>query len=125
MATIKINGIDFGRNVIAGTYSVNSEDEVFKWKDGDGHNREQLLRSRLVGSFDMFFKTMSEYNRFVNAIESSKRANSSTYSAAVLTDNISNVDKQSFFYFKFKPVRNRNASWSDVLERFSVSVEEY
>lgn len=125
MANFKIGNTDFGGHVIAGTYSV-SNDVIYKvWTDGNGHNHRTPKRSKMQGSFDMFFRTMEQYQSFIAAIEASKTANVNSYVSATLTDNISNADIESKYYLDFKPVRNRDANWKDYFETFTVTVEEF
>lgn len=68
---------------------------------------------------------MADYESFVDAIESGKTASSSAFVEATLTDNYSNDDISSNYYFDFSPVRNRAANWDDYMMRFTVNVEEY
>lgn len=56
MATIIINGIDFGGHVIAGTYAVQNNNIYAAWTDGNGSNHRQLKREKMQGSFDMFLE---------------------------------------------------------------------
>lgn len=125
MATIIINGIDFGGHVIAGTYAVQNNNIYAAWTDGNGSNHRQLKREKMQGSFDMFFRTMEEYETFMAAIKASQETNFNTYVSATLTDNLSNEDVESNYYFDYAPIRNRDADWRDYLEKFTVNVEEF
>lgn len=125
MATIIINGIDFGSHVIAGTYSVQNDDIYASWTDGNGRNHRQLKRKKMQGSFDMIFRTMDEYESFMAAIKASQEENLNSYVSATLTDNLSNEDVESNYYFDYTPIRNRDADWRDYFEKFTVNVEEF
>jgi len=125
MAVFKIGNVDFSGHVIAGTYSIKNVDVFATWDDGDGRTHKKLKRTQMRGSFEMFFKTMEDYESFVDAIESGKTASSSAFVEATLTDNYSNDDISSNYYFDFSPVRNRAANWDDYMMRFTVNVEEY
>lgn len=125
MANFIIGTTDFSAHVIAGTYSVINRPVYVTWADGDGHSHRKLKREKISGSFDMFFKTMEEYQTLITAIEASKVANSNSYVTATLTDNYSNTDATSKFYIDFAPVRDRDANWKDYFGTFTVSIEEY
>lgn len=125
MAVFKIEESDFSGHMIAGTYSVIRRPVYSTWNDGNGNSHRQLKRYKMQGSFDMFFRTMEEYQDFINAIESSKTANVNSYVAATLTDNMSNEDIEGYFYLDFSPLRNRDAKWNDYMQAFTVNVEEF
>lgn len=125
MAVFKIGDTDFSAHVIAGSYSVCNDEIIALWTDGNGNSHRRTKRKKMQGSFDMFFRTMEEFQGFIEAINASKAENMNNYVSATLTDNFSNEDIVSNYYLDFRLVRNRDAAWRDYFERFTVNAEEY
>ena len=116
--------VDYSNRVIAGSYDVQTKPVYMTWYDGNGKEHRKLTRStpRTEGSFDMWFKTMSDYNDFVAQIEATKLSD-----LTVLASVRSNTNDQlitGHFYIDFAPVRNRKGNWDDYMERFQVSIRE-
>lgn len=113
---------DYSNRVIAGSYNVQTNSVYNSWTDANGVEHRSVIRSRTSGSFDMFFKEMSEYETFVALIESTKTTGM-TVLCSVLS-NTTNTMVTGDFFIEFAPVRNRKGDWSDYMERFTVTITE-
>lgn len=125
MAMLLINGVDYSAHVIAGSYSVTKEPVGVNWTDGFKVNRfEYQGRERVSGSFDMFFRTMAEYNAFLTDLDAVYSLG--FYALTVKLNNIAppNDSATGNFKFKFSPVRNIDGLREDYIQRFTVTIEE-
>lgn len=125
MIMFKVNNIDFSNHVIAGTYAVNTTEKYNTWTDANYHTHKQVLRTITKGSFDVYFKTMEEYNAFSSAIRASKTANGDSCISATVVDNISNQEVTGRFYVEYTPIRDRDSKWRDYYKQFTIKLEEY
>lgn len=114
---------DYSNRVIAGTYNVQNKQVYKEFTDGNGRLRKIPLRNapKAVGTFDMFFKDMTEYDEFVSLIASLKANETVLCTVAV---NNENRTVTSNFYIDFEPIRDRKGDWSDYMHRFTVKIEE-
>lgn len=123
MAIFKVGNIDYSNRVIAGSYNVQTKPVYTSWNDADGvEHRVALRQARTEGSFDMFFKTMTEYNAFASQVATVQLPNLTV--PCTVKSNTTDEDIVSYFYVDFSPVRNRKGNWDDYMERFTVSVKE-
>jgi len=125
MAMLTINGVDYSGHVIAGSYNVVKKPVGVNWTDGFKVNRfEYQGRERVSGSFDMFFRTMAEYNAFLADL--SAVYSLGFYTITVKLNNIAPPSDSATgnFKFGFSPVRNIDGLREDYIQRFTVSIEE-
>ena len=114
---------DYSNRVIAGSYNVQTKPLYYEWEDGNKVKRKRMIRTaKTQGSFDMWFKTIDEYNTFASLIASS-RTSEGTVACTVLS-NTTNAEVVGNFFIDFSPVRNRRGDWTDIMERFTVKIEE-
>ena len=119
----KIGETDFSANVIAGTYDCSDEDIYTIWQDANGRNHREVFRKQLKGSFDMFFKTVNDFEVFNSAYKNARSASGLT--RIIIMNNTTNALEAKDVYFTFKPIRNRRDDWEDYYEQFTVSIEEW
>lgn len=116
--------VDYSNRVIAGSYDVQTKPVYTTWYDGDGKEHRKLTRStpKTEGSFDMWFKTIEEYNDFAAQV-ASERLSDLTNLISVRS-NTTNQLVSSKFFVDFSPIRTRKGDWTDIMERFTVSIKE-
>jgi hypothetical protein len=116
--------VDYSNRVIAGSYDVQTKPVYTTWYDGDGKEHRKLTRNtpRTEGSFDMWFKTIEEYNDFAAQV-ASERLSDLTNLISVRS-NTTNQLVSSKFFVDFSPIRTRKGDWTDIMERFTVSIKE-
>ena len=121
--TFKIGTTDYSGHVIAGSYKVNNEPQYQTWKDASQRTHRQKLRDQVVGSFDMFFRTVSDYEDFKSKIAAAKDSEDDSVSISVTVNNTSTqADIHAFVDYKL--VRNIDGAWNDYFERYTVTIEE-
>lgn len=117
-----INGTDYSGHVLAGTYSVNSAPVTADWTDANGVVHKQKIRDKVSGTFDMWFRTLTEYNAFLSVLETN--TTSALKVPLTVSVNNKNTDHTGNFYVSHAPVRNRDGFWDDYMERFTLTIEE-
>ena len=120
---LTINNIDFSDHVLAGTYDISDVPVYTEWTDANGRDHREVFRKRLQGSFDMYFKTVDEFEVFNSAYKTIRQDSGLT--RIMIMNNSTNQVEQKDVYFDFAPVRNRRDDWEDFYEQFTVEVKEW
>lgn len=114
---------DYSNRVIAGSYNVNKYPLYGAvWDDSNGNKHKDKITDKVSGSFDMFFKDITDYNAFLSLISTSK-LNDDSILCTVAVNNDTNT-KTAMFFLEFAPTRNRKGDWSDYMDRFTVNITE-
>lgn len=113
---------DYSDRVIAGSYNVQTKPVYKSWTDANETEHRLPLRTRTEGTFDMFFRNISDYNVFTALVESTK-ASDLTVLCTVLNNNL-NSTVSSNFYIDYAPVRDIKGNWEDYMQRFTVTIRE-
>lgn len=121
MVMFKVGAGDYSDRVIAGSYNVNSQNVYKSWQDINGVEHREKIRDKIVGSFDMYFPTIDEYDAF-RAVLDSVRKEDLSYTITVV-DNIKNEVKIIDAFITFQLTRNR-LGWNDIYERFKLNIQE-
>lgn len=114
---------DYSNHVIAGTYEVNNEPQYVSWEDAGHIEHRFKQRDRVVGSFDMFFRTVSDYATFKSDLDTNRSSSNDSVNMTVKVNNL-NQDKTINAFVSFSLVRNRDGKWNDYFERFKVTIKE-
>lgn len=72
--------------IVLNTYEVSSQPDYEGWIDGYGHNRRNVKRRKLEGSFSVKFFNKKDYQDFLTAVESA-RVTGFDYIVANVYDN--------------------------------------
>ena len=119
----KLNNIDFSGNVVANDYNVNYENVFQEWIDGGQVKHKDIIRRRLVGSFQMYFEDTTSLEVFLTALSTSK-TNASTYPVNLKANNEGvGVLRSAYVFIDLKPVRRRRNN-DDAFDVFEVTIEE-
>lgn len=116
-----LNGIDFTANVIPGTYKINTEDDYQSFYDAYHNTHRQTLGQKVRGTFDVFFKTLSDYETFVDKCLEKDR---NGCVSCTLTSNNEATDKSIICYLTYKPARNLSGVFEDFMDAFQITIEE-
>lgn len=118
-----VNNVDFSDHVLAGTFEVGDIPIYTEWTDANGRDHREVYRKRLQGSFDMFFRTVTEFEEFNLAYKTARRESGLT--TIMIMNNSNNQVEQKEVYIEFSPIRNRRDDWEDYYEQFTVDVKEW
>lgn len=122
MIMLKINNIDFSGHVLAGGYKVQSEDVYIPWTNANGIEKRKKYRTRVMGSMDVFFRSMTDYESFAAAVAA--KTNSDNAVEVTLTDNRTNQEVTINAFMDYEVVRNIDGMWDDFYESFTIDIEE-
>lgn len=89
------NTLDLTRHIPLGKYEVNDADNFYEWTDSDYVVHRQITDSKAVGSFTLKFKTVADFEAFINFVESAKDSATGAINAEVYCTNkhiVKNID---------------------------------
>lgn len=123
--TFTVGQVDYSDHVIAGTYDINNKPQYRTWEDGNCKTRRTKLRDQIVGSFNMFFRTESDYEDFLDDIEAAKDVTKDGAVSISITVNNTLEQADTYAYIDYNLVRNIDGAWQDYFEVFTVNIEEW
>lgn len=105
---LQINSVDFSSYVVQRTYKVQNVKEYAAWVDGNRITHRILTRQKVAGSFDVSFKSETDYTSFLSAIASATTADDYT----AITLYVQN-DKQLMTINAFLTITTRTV-WTQI-----------
>lgn len=118
----KIGNTDYSKHVIVGTYNVNNNSICKEYTDAGLVSHKVKIRDKVSGKFDMYFKTIEEYDAFVSDVKAQTISNQ-TVPMYLLVNNTNEYVTQRM-YIKFEPKRTRDILLNDRVDTFSCEVEQ-
>lgn len=118
-----IGNVDYSNHVIAGSYNINQKIQSSKWDDANYRTHKFKQRDKIVGSFDMFFRTVTDYEGFKADLDGAQAPNDDSYSISLTVNNISEQRRINAF-IDYELVRDIDGKWQDYFGRFTVNIEE-
>lgn len=122
MSLFKVSTTDFTDNIVIESYEVNRKDVYEEYKDGSGVTHRVIETRKVEGSFEIFFKEMTEYNSFISAVASARTAQNRV--PVTVKPNNTNVETTISAYVDFKPKRTVSGTFQDRMMQFKVTIEE-
>lgn len=120
---LMINGKDYSKNILVGTYEVNEQDvEIDSWQDANGHTHKRTF-PKTIGSCSMWFRSKVDYWQFQKDLEAVRDRDKGSYRLTVARNNRES-ERESDFFVECLPTRNRNAANQDEFRDFEFSIEE-
>lgn len=120
---VEIAGVDITSNLIIGQYKVNRSDVYESWTDANGRTHRNVYRTRVSGSFDVFFRKLEDYTAFVNAYEAARNPAGVVPCKLFVNNSSENADVDA--YISFAPVLSVDGTMQDMVQQFEITVEEY
>lgn len=114
-----IEGIGYENRIIAGAYKINEKNITADVVDSMGRKHKRLKRKQIVGSVDMYFPTIEEFEEFTKIITE----NNYLVNIELTVNNIAE-DVDSIFFVNYEPVRDINGLRKDYIQRYTLTVEE-
>jgi hypothetical protein len=118
-----IGNVDYSNHVIAGSYNSNQKIQSSKWDDANYRTHKFKQRDKIVGSFDMFFRTVTDYEGFKADLDDAQAPDDDSYSISLTVNNISEQRRINAF-IDYELVRDIDGKWQDYFGRFTVNIEE-
>ncbi|MBQ0114002.1 MAG: hypothetical protein KBT03_12805 [Bacteroidales bacterium] len=120
---LEINGNDYSKNILVGTYEVNAQDEeIDSWVDATGKTHK-TVKEKTSGSMSMWFRSNVDYWQFIDDLEAVKSSSTSAHMIKVARNNKREM-LEAEFYLELKPTRGRNAANQDEYRDFELSIQE-
>lgn len=114
---------DYSDKVLMDTYNVNQIDVFTQWEDANGIMHRDVYRKKITGSFDMQISKLSEYQTFIQDVQSHiQDGGYVTCKVAVNNLNVENV--QANLFIDYAPIRTRNSNYTKGYMSFTVTIEE-
>lgn len=105
MELFMIAGTDFTKLITVPSYSVNREDIYQTWTDANHINHRYRTRTRVSGSFTVFFNTVEEYQLWLKTIEQNKNLAGYIENCKVYCNNTDTVETVNLFIdFNFSDI---------------------
>lgn len=118
----KVGLTDCSSHVVGENYEVQSNDEYETWTDANGKEHRSAYRTRISGTFEMFFPTMAEYTTFATLLSTSKQSDL-TYSVTIY-DNKTGIETDTHVFLDYSLVQYRGPAFDDRMERVKITVKE-
>ena len=97
MQLINIGGHDFTESIIVPSYVVDKKDIFITWTDGNHVERRHKTRTKVSGSFNMFFNSVEEYKTFLSCVNDNKQLGGYIPNCKVYCNNIDEVELVDLF----------------------------
>lgn len=118
--TFRVEGNDYSKNVIAGTYEVNRHTEYVEFVNSLGKEIHRPKRDRVVGSLDMYFESYIDAMDFLHAVPK----NGAPANVSLTINNTGGGIANISAYLEYDLVLNRDSKWNDHFERFTLELRE-
>ena len=120
----KVGTTDYSANVIDNSngYKVQRDPIYTEWTDANGRDHRSVYRTRVTGSFTLFFKTLENYESF--CLDMAAHQNNDSSHTCTVYDNNSNTEVTSDFFLTYTPVRHRTDMFTDYIAAISVTIKE-
>lgn len=119
----KINTTDCSDNIVQGSYTVNQKEIYKEYEDANGAIHRRFIRNRVVGSFQMFFKYMEDYEAFIALIDANKSVVNFTI-PCTLYDNKSGALYTVNAFIDFEPTITMDAGLREYMQVLDITIEE-
>lgn len=115
---------NLSRHIPMGSYNVNILEEFEEWTDSNYDIHRKLLRNRVEGTFDLKFKSVEEYEGFLNVLTAAKATTGQNYIEmdAFCTNRGAIYNKK--FYYEFEPKNDLPQMTDSKNESFTFTIKE-
>ena len=123
MELVKINNIDFTKNVNETSYVVNSNQEYIEWTDANFRIHRKPCRNRIEGKFDLCFVTEVEYDSFIDNVEAAsdgRLLRITLYVGGDVNDNVT-----TDVYYTIESVKTGEINENYIFNKVTMSVKEW
>lgn len=122
MVLFKIGDLDITPFIVLNTYTVSTQPDYNTWRDGNSTERRAVKRTRLKGDFSVKFFNRTDYNNFLDAIETNKTTGDYIY-VTVYDNKLKNI-KTTNVFMDYEPANlEPSVGWS-FNEEIEVKVTE-
>ena len=102
----KVGTHDYSDHVVAGSYKINNEPQYSEWTDANYRKHKVKLRDKVVGSFDMFFRSITDYETFKSHIAAETSTNNSVGISVTVNNTSVQADINAFLKYDLTAIGN-------------------
>lgn len=115
---------NLSQHVPMGTYNVNVLEEYEEWTDSNYDIHRKLKRNRVEGTFNLKFKSIADYEEFLNVITKARTTTGQNYIEmdAFATNKGTKYNKK--FYIDFTPKNDLPFMADSKNDAFTVTIKE-
>lgn len=118
----QIGDTDYTRKIIQGTYTVNSYDVYKEWQDANVNIHRSVLKRRISGVFTMYFGNQTDYQTFLNSLET-VRKNDGSYTVSIMVNNEHSFKTNIDMFIDFRPTREQKVLGEAWYPELDVSIQ--
>ena len=120
---LKIGTTDVSSYIVADTYSVYNQPVYKVYEDANGVTHKRFIRDKISGSFDMFFRSLTDYTNFVTLIGSNTSATDFSVACTVY-DTKRSAAYTIYAFIDFKPTIALDGTLSEYMKVLNIELEE-
>lgn len=118
----KINNTDYSTRVIGENYKVQSNDEYETWTDANGLEHRSAYRTRISGTFDMYFTNETDYLSFQTVLNTNKQSDL-TYPITIY-DARTGTEENINSFIDYTVDLYRNPAFTDRIQNLTIKIKE-
>lgn len=115
---------DLSSHIPMGGYRVNVLEEYEEWTDSNYDIHRKLLRNRVEGTFELKFKSISDYEDFLSAITKARTTTGQNYIEMDAFATNKGVSYNKKFYIEFEPKNDLPFMADSKNDSFTVTIKE-
>lgn len=119
---VKIANTDITKYILSSTYDVNEENVIKEWTDANYVTHRNVIRQKVLGSFDLKFNKEEEYSAFCALIR--ERCTAEYLLPVTLYVVNKNEERDTQVFFEYQPKLVKNLSSGKSYKEFTFEVEE-
>ena len=120
---MKIGTTDVSSYIVADTYSVYNQPVYKVYEDANGVTHKRFIRNKISGSFDMFFRSLTDYTNFVTLIGTNTSATDFSVTCTVY-DTKRSAAYTIYAFIDFKPTIALDGTLSEYMKVLNIELEE-
>lgn len=126
MQLVVIDDLDLTSNITVPSYKVNKEQQYDEWTDGNYRKHREITRTKISGSFKLYFETVAQQDEFYDAIETMKASSDDgSVEMDLYLNNLHTVETGVHCFVKYTPANeNPRINGDGKISGFEVQIEE-
>lgn len=115
---------DLSKHIPMGSYNVNVIEEFEEWTDSNYDIHRKLLRNRVEGTFDLKFKSIADYETFIDVLALAKATTQQNYIEMDAFATNKGMIYNKKFYFEFAPKNDLPMMADSKNDAFTFTIKE-
>ena len=120
---LKIGTTDVSSHIVADTYSVYNQPVYKIYEDANGVTHKRFIRDKIKGSFEMFFRTISDYTTFMTLVSNNISVTDFSVTCTVYDTKRSGA-YTIYAFLDMKPTIALDGTLTEYMKPISIDLEE-